>query len=270
MIFPPSTMKKITQRRKGTKRQRENKGMIFFFAFCLFFSSTLLSAETLWLREGLEQAHEGDYLVTSCNKTYTLLLIREKRGDSMVLEEISAPQVRLKGKPSSWKEWIAQGAPHHTSWVAYDVHLPSGQMHRCYSFSKNAFFSLPDEKNFFSTLIRIPFEKIPEERRKRTGWSDKNGLVTNGRRLWQPVMIFEGTVVSGITIDAWKTIWPKDNSELSGKTIEVYLPSDRNAYSSYFPYWLQITGTAARAMIRVVDSGKGLASPQPSLPETNS
>ena len=45
------------------------------------------------------------------------------------------------------------------------------------------------------------------------------------RPLWQPRMVIDGKPIQGVLFDAWKTDWPRDGSDLSNKTIEVYLPS---------------------------------------------
>ena len=78
-------------------------------------------------------------------------------------------------------------------------------------------------------------------------------------------MIVEGQVVPGVEFNAWRTRWIKDDSELSGKVIDIYLPKDADKHLSYFPYWLQISGVVGKAKVRIIDSGLGLRSPKPKL-----
>ncbi len=85
------------------------------------------------------------------------------------------------------------------------------------------------------------------------------------RPVWQPRLIIEGKPDDGVAFDAWRADWPRDGSDLSNKTIEIYLPKDNQSYPSYFPYWLQINGTAGKAKIRIIDSGSNLQSPKPPL-----
>ena len=48
--------------------------------------------------------------------------------------------------------------------------------------------------------------------------------------------------------------------------IDLFLPSDPEHALSYFPAWLEVAGALGRAQLRIVDSGKGLVSPQTALP----
>lgn len=222
-----------------------------------------LQAEELFLRNNLQRAQPGDYLVISANKTQTLMHIYDKQNQILTLEEIVVPESK-RAANVSWKEWVRQGAPENTSWVMYDIDLHTGKMIRYYSFSKKNWFEIPDADNFLSKLLNLKFTKIPNNARKRIGPKINSGPEL--RSLWQPRMVVEGKIIKGVMFDAWRTTWPRDGSELSGKTIEVYLPHDSQRYPAYFPYWLQINGAIGKAKIRMIDSGSQLQSPRPPLP----
>lgn len=217
----------------------------------------------LVLRNNLQLAQPGDYVVISANKTQTLLHIYSRQNQILTIEEIAVPE--SKRSPNiSWKEWVQQGAPDNSSWVMYDIDLQTGQMKRYYSFTKKNWFEIPDADNFLSKLLNLKFTKIPEEARKRIGPKIKSGPEL--RAIWQPRMVIEGKTIKGVKFDAWHTQWPRDNGDLSGKMIEVYLPSDSRCYPAYFPYCLQIHGAIGKAKIRIIDSGHKLQSPKPPLP----
>jgi hypothetical protein len=221
-----------------------------------------LHAEELILRNNLQRAQPGDYIVISANKTQTLLLIYAKRNPILTIEEIAVPENR-RSPNVSWKEWVSQGAPGNTSWVRYDIDLQTGQMMRYYSFTKKNWFEIPDADNFLSKLLNLKFTQIPDSARKRIGPKTRSG--PEMRPLWQPRMVVEGQTINGVVFDAWRTRWPRDGGDLSGKAIEVFLPRDSQRYPAYFPYWLQISGVIGKAKIRIIDSGSQLQSPRPPL-----
>jgi hypothetical protein len=234
------------------------KNLLFFLCLSIY----VQAQDTLFLRDNLQKTQPGDYLVLSSNKTDTLMHIYDKRGQLLTIEEITIPESK---HPSAfnWKEWIAQGAPNNTSWVMYEIDTVNGEMTRYYSFTKGGWFEISDSDNFLSKLLNLRFTKIPEKSRKRVGPKPISG--PDWRPMWQPSMIVEGQKVQGLRFDAWRTKWPKDASDLSGRTIEIYLPQDNQHYATYFPYWLQINGAIGKAKVRIIDSGNQLRSPKPPL-----
>lgn len=222
-----------------------------------------LSCAELVLRNNLQRAQPGDYIVISAGKTQTLLLIIGKKDPFLTIEEIAVPESKRQ-TDVSWKEWVKQGSPGNTSWVRYDVDLQTGKMVHYYSFTKKNWFEIADADNFLSKLLNLKFTLIPENARKRLGPKPRSG--PEMRPVWQPRLIMDGKQVDGVIFDAWRTRWPRDNSDLSEKAIEVYLPRDSQRYPSYFPYWLQINGAIGKAKVRIIDSGNQLQSPQKTLP----
>lgn len=230
---------------------------------CIYIAWTgTLQAEGLILRNNLQRAQPGDFLVISANKTQTLLHIYAKQDPILTVEEIAIPEGK---RPSNlnWQDWLSKNAPGNTSWVMYDIDLRTGQMVRYYSFTKRNWFEIPDGDNFLFKLLNLRLSQIPNDARKRVGPKPTSG--PDWRPLWQPRMVINGQPIKGVEFDAWRTKWPRDNSELSGKTIEVYVPRDSQRYPSYFPYWLQINGVVGKAKIRIIDSGSQLQSPKPPL-----
>lgn len=226
----------------------------------VFFGFTLV-AEEIVLKNNLQQAKPGDYLVISCNKTLTLMHMANKEDHVLTIEEIAVAE---NHQPSNWKEWVSKDAPGNTSWVKYEIDLTSGKMLRYYSYTKKNWYEISDADNFLSKLLTLKMSKIGDRARKRVGPKPFSG--PDMRPLWQPRLIVEGKPIEGVEFDAWKTDWPKDGSDLSNKTIEVYLPRDSQRYPSYFPYWLQINGAVGKAKIRIIDSGSQLKSPKGPLP----
>jgi hypothetical protein len=237
------------------------KKQIFFL---LIFSYWMmgLQADSLMLRDNLQQARPGDYLVIAAGKTNSLMHIYAKKDNIVTIEEVVIPETKCL-TPFVWKAWLVQGAPGHTSWVMYDIDLKTGEMLRYYSFTKRGWFDIPDADNFLSKLLNLRLTKIPDQLRRKVG---AKPFSSNDRRpLWQPRLVLEGQLIKNVPFNAWKTQWPKDGTDLSGKTIEIYLPYDNQLYPSYFPYWLQINGVIGKAKIRMIDSGRSLVSPKPPL-----
>lgn len=237
--------------------------------FLLFFLSSLpsltlgtesLPKNTIYLRDNLKRAQKGDYIVTMQSKSYTLLHIYNKGENELTIEEITVPTSRIDTKNFSWKEWVKQGAPYNTAWVMYVVNLNSGQMRDFFSFTKNEWCDLSKADNFLSTLLNLRLQFIPPSERRKVGPPPPT-TVPDRRRLWQPQMVVDGQTVEGVAFDAWRTHWPKDGGQLSGKLIEVFVPEENDKYPSYFPYWLQISGLVGKAKVRIIDSGTALESP---------
>ena len=236
-----------------------------FLTILLLFCCTYLGAqESIFLRDNLKRAIKGDYIVTAHNKNFTLLHIYDKKDALITIEEITVPTQRMQGRFPSWKEWIRQRAPYNTSWIMYTVNLNTGQMQEYYSLTKNAWFDMSQADSFLSTLLNLRLELVPMKDRRRIGLPPIIGA-TDRRPYWQPRLVIDGQEVGGVIFDAWQTKWPKDNSELSGKSIEVYVPHENDKYPSYFPYWLQISGLISNAKVRIIDSGTGMVSPAPPL-----
>lgn len=234
------------------------KKIVFF----LFFIPLLIAAqEVMELRQNLSRAQPGDFIVTMQGKNYTLLAIQSKTSATLTIQEITTISSRLKQSPGyGWRQWVEEGAPGSTSWVQYTIDLKTGQMQNFRSLQKTGWTDLPQRENFLTTLLNLKLKKIPIESRKKYGLVILTGT-DDPNKVWQPKMIVDGKQVDGVLFDAWRTQWPRDNTEMSGKTVEIYLPVEEGKYPSYFPYWLQISGTIGKAKVRIIDSGTHLKSP---------
>lgn len=231
------------------------------FLLCL---QTINAQETLYLRDQLMRTHPGDYIVTAQDKNFTVMLIRDKNDQQLTIEEISIPEQRFpKGEVHSWRQWVNEGAPGNTSWVAYTVSPYQGKMHSFYSHSKGRYCEVNQNDHFLCTLLSLKFFKTPDAERKRVGATFRQGASQELRPFWHPKLVVEGKTIPNIPFTAWRTRWPSDQTELSGKQIDVYLPDEKSGYPAYFPYWLEVSGIVGRAKVRIIDSGSQLTSPKP-------
>lgn len=236
---------------------------IFFLLFAVLITSG--AEATTYLRDNLKRAKKGDFIVTNQSKAYTLLHIYDKTANTLTVEEVTIPTQRIPKGKYTWRDWMTEGAPNHTSWVMYEINLNTGEMEEYYSFSNNGWYSVPQANNFLSTLLNLKLTPVPHKALKRIGPKPKAGI-EDQRKIWQPMMVVDGQKIDGVAFQALRTHWPRDGSELSGRTIEVYVPEEDQLYPSYFPYWLQISGMLGQAKVRIVDSGGDLTSPKPPLP----
>lgn len=239
-----------------------------FLTLLIFFISLSLPAcaeKELYLRGNLYRATPGDFIVTAQNKTYTLFYIKAKTESILTVEEVSVPAAKMPTQCVAWKEWLESGAPHHTSWIKYDIQLQTGTVLHHYSFSRKEWYAISQADNFLSTLLNLPLKRVPLSERKRVGPKSET---SECRQFWQPRMVVDGRIVENVLFNEWRATWPKDGTDLAGRTIEIFVPEESDTYPSYFPYWLQISGMIGKAKIRIIDSGSGLNSPSQTLYHT--
>lgn len=234
------------------------------FLFFALLQMQSLVADEIYLRDNLMRAKPGDYLVTAQGNHCALLLIRDKTKTTLTIEEVTIPGERFPKELGSWRQWVENGAPGHTAWVVYEIAPGSGEMHKFFSFTKNGWCDIADGDNFLGTLLNLRLVRMDASSRRRVGPMPREGC-KDQRPFWNPRVVVEGQTIKDVPFNSWKTRWPKDGSELSGKTIEVYLPKDGDKYPSYFPYWLQIGGVIGKAKVRIIDSGFSLRSPRPAV-----
>lgn len=240
------------------------KRLGLFFIISLFlinlFKNHAFAQEELILRDSLQRAQPGDYLVIAQNKAYTLLLIRSQESNKIDVEEISIPSQQIPEQGFSWRQWFEKGAPGNTCRIIYSILVPSGSIQNAFSVTKNEWISIPQSQSFLSTLLNLKLKMIPLAERKKVGPRPHADSIDR-RPLWQPPFVSDGKKISGVEFNGWRTRWPKDGSDLSDKVIEVYTPKDSSKYPTYFPYWLQVSGIVGKAKVRIVDSGSRLAVP---------
>ncbi|MDE3045161.1 MAG: hypothetical protein KGJ02_00735 [Verrucomicrobiota bacterium] len=235
--------------------------MIRWLFVCLLAVSFLQAAEFPLLQR-LEKAKTGDYIVLEANQTTTLLAIRALSPRSIVLEEISAPSNVLKKKPASWAEWIKNKAPGHTSWSMVEIDLKDRQILECYSFSRSAWLTQSPQESLIATLLHLPLVPIKADKRRKIGSPPLDGE-PDRRQIWNPPLIYNGQKLDNAIFDVYEAEWPRDGSELGGKTVCLYFDRDKH---SPLPYWIQVETTHVTASMRAIDSGKNLPSRFRSLP----
>jgi hypothetical protein len=230
----------------------------------IIFSTALPANQTLILKDNFSRAQKGDYIVTAQGKNNTVLHVVDKTENTLTIEEISLPASKASQKGFSWRKWVEDKAPGHSAWILYTVNLSNASMTDVYAWTRNGWRQAVLPNSFLPTLLNLKFTMIPHGERKKLGFTPSFSGSRESRSLWQPQMIVDGQIIKGVPFDAWKAVWPRDNSDLSGKSIEVYLPAESTKFLSYFPYWLQISGMIGKAKVRIIDSGAKLSSPVPS------
>lgn len=240
------------------------------FIFLLFFPA-FLNAQPIYLKNLMDSAEPGGYVVTEQNKTFTFLHIHDKKSDSIVIEEVTISAASFARHRMNWKDWFESGAPGHTAWTMSQINLQTGRLEETFSFTHQGWLDLADSNPFLTTLFNLSFHAVPENQRRRIGLAPGYGKPDH-RPIWNPRLIVEGQVIPNMQFSVWRARWPSDGSDLSRKMIEIYLPNTAASqhaprFPIYFPYWLEVEGKIGSAKVRIVDSGTGASSPKGSLPQ---
>jgi hypothetical protein len=221
----------------------------------LFIPLLCYAQEPFQLKNVLQRGQIGDFVVASHQKNYTLWHIKDRTDTSILLEEISVPKIRVKGMDQGWQSWVDSNAPQHIGWVAYTIDLLSGRILGLYSFDQGCWLSQDIPNRFLATLLNVPFYSVGDQERRRMG---KGSLASSP--YWNPPHFYHGSEILGQRFDQYITRWPADGTELSNKKVEIYLLQSLQ-YPSFFPYWLQVSGSFGKISIRIVDSGSRLYTP---------
>jgi hypothetical protein len=176
----------------------------------------------------------GDFVVTEYQKNLSFLRVHAMSPSSVFLEEINLPVHLAPKKPISWNTWIQEKAPGHTSWLLYQINLDDCKIVDCYSFSRESYITLSDGQSFFSCLMTLPLTQVPLSERKRIGPRPINDM-QDTRKLWNPPKIYHGKKIKEPHFQMLQATWPKDDSELSGKLVNLYFDQDQPDF--VFPYW---------------------------------
>jgi len=236
--------------------------------FFLFFSFLAFQVFALDFSQFLKESQAGDFVVIAQGKNYTLMHVYDRLENEVTFEEITAPCSFFSVPVISWRAWVRDRAPGHTAWVLYKVDLKTGKISSFYSLDKQCFLQIQEAENILSTLMKLPLYPLSEKERKKVGPPPDTGT-PDRRSFWQPKLIVEGKLLPQAKFHAFRTRWPEDTSELSGKPIDLYFPDPDPRYPSYFPYWIQVYGIVGKASLRVVDSGSAFVSPAPPIPTTH-
>ena len=224
----------------------------FAIIICSCVACTSCFADTLL--DAFKDAHAGDFVVYEYQKQITLLLIKEKNEKEVVFEEISAPQAIVDSYKSKWKTWVQEGAPSHTSWTIATMTLPAGAITSIYSFDTRTLITQDQAFSFLPILLQRPLHEVEPYQRKYVGPPPEPGE-QDFRKLWYPKIVYEGELIHP-GIQARRIFWPQDGSDLSGKTIDLYL-AEKPAIT-YFPYWIETSLGIKKMKLYVIDSGHNL------------
>ena len=219
----------------------------------LFLPFLCFAQEAFQLKNVLQRGQIGDFVVAAHQKNYTLWHIKDRQGTNLLLEEISVPSKRVQLSHGGWQGWVNEGAPQHVGWVAYTIDLSTGRVLGLYSFDQGCYLSQEIPNRFLATLLNVPFYKVSPQERRRVG---KGPMHTNP--YWNPPLFNNGVEIPGEPFDQYITRWPMDGTELSNKKVEIYILQSYQ-YPSFFPYWLQVSGSFGKVSIRIVDSGSHLS-----------
>ncbi len=223
-------------------------------------------AETL--QEKIETAslhgYQVAYVVTRHKSTVSFLRLHSYKAPYLYLEEISAPLKSVQDLKLPWNTWIANQAPHHTSWIIYKIHLPSSQVLSGFCFVKHSFLALTEETLFLPKLFSLPLEEVSASERKKIGPKPEDE-VEDRRKLWNPQKFFEGIKDASAQFSVKRATWPKDSSLLSLKSIDVYFDAKNPLFP--FPYWIEVGDGYNSLHFQVIDSGICKQSPFPNYPK---
>jgi hypothetical protein len=220
--------------------------------FLLLFLPIFLFSAPFTLKAKIEKGETGDYIVTQQDKSISLVRLREVTAQKLVLEEITAPAVSI-GTPSSWPNWVKEGAPGHTSWILYEIDTYKGEIIESYSVSQKNWVTI--DQPLLPKMLALPLSQTPQDARKRIGPPPQSGE-EDRRSLWLPPLVFQGKKVAKPTFEVFETRWPKDESDLDDCRLEFYFLADFP-----FPLWIEAMSTHYTLKIRTLDAGHHLSSP---------
>ncbi|MCH9630426.1 MAG: hypothetical protein S4CHLAM37_04250 [Chlamydiia bacterium] len=216
------------------------------------------------MKEKFENAESGSYIVTEFQNVLSLLRIHSLEEDKLYIEEINAPASSPLIKKKKWEEWIQNKAPGASSWLLYEIDLKKGTITDCYSFDQKTHINLENQQSFLATLMFLRLEPITGSDRKKIGPKPEDEA-SDQRKVWNPPKVVSGKKVKGTNFLAMRTKWPKDGSELSQRTIDLYF--DEKETSFPFPYWIEVGDTHNVFKLRVTDSGNCKNSPLKRMPK---
>jgi len=202
------------------------------------------------LKDRVDQIEAQDYIVYAHKSSFTLLTVRAVADQTITLEEITGALAQM---PSNWQKWLDEQAPFHTSWTTYVIDKKTFAV---IDTEAKADDELREAPPILTKLLSLELTPIAASDRKKIGPQPLPGEV-DLRKIWSPKIIFNNkevqTHVSGYTL-----VWPKDDSELSGRMLVVYVPD--SIALPYLPYWIEVLSGPLKFKVFAIDSGKKLKS----------
>lgn len=209
----------------------------------------LLALPFVSLKEEVPKAQKGDYIVYGYKESLVLVRVKENTPPILTIEEISAPRSCIE---SNWQEWLKNNAPGHTSWTVSRINIKEDKVESVYSVDDKEYVNSNPAFQFLPTLFRLHLTPIEAIDRKLIGPPPAPGE-PDFRKLWLPKIVYEGKEIHPQLL-AYRVRWPKDDSELSDRLIDVYIP--QNGALTYFPYWIEVFAGLGKAKIMAIDSGR--------------
>src|SRR5947207_1935591 len=139
-----------------------------FKTFIFFLFSILATTQAYCIpsmRENLEKAKPGDYIVAAVGKNYTLLHLYDKQGDHLKVQEIVVPMNRATKYQNAWPNWLRQGAPNNTCWIKYDINTASGNIEKAYSVTQKQWAPINKNASFLPVLLNLQLTAVPAAER---------------------------------------------------------------------------------------------------------
>ena len=161
----------------------------------LFLSPLLIFCITL--KDKLLQAETQDFIVTSLDKNYTILAIKKKTNDFLVIDEICIPQNRIANldlKKIDFREILKisknEDENLYSSYITYLIDIKNDKLVNSYSYTRDAYLS--NGSNFFMhKLFSLKMNFIKEENRRKIG-PKPMGDEMDTRKLWSPMVKYDG------------------------------------------------------------------------------
>lgn len=208
------------------------------------------------------KARVGDFAIYQNNPDVTILSIAEKTIDSITISEITLPRKtysNIKGR--DLHTWVKQNAPGHSSWTVMEIDQKSLQVLSTYSISRKVHLNLHSTDTIIASLLSLNVKEMDKSKVPKIG--PRAASKKDMRPIWVPNMIVDSKKQTPQKVDVYTSTWPKDDSFLSSRVINLYILDD-----FAFPFWIQIEGAVGSKKMMAIDSGKNLPKPTISTPAT--
>lgn len=220
--------------------------MTSYYLVLLFFCTSLFGFS---LGDSLKNGEKGDYVVYEEGKTAVLFHIFESSSNTLVIEEIHAPSSKIKRYIDDIPAWVENRAPHHTSWLLFELDKTTMKILEVYSASKKNFLKKEEIGSLFEVLAGRPLTLVEENLRK-TRKKDK--------KIFSPTKGVKGKKLLNIEADLYQGSWPKDRSIIENAKLFLYFDKKE---PTTFPYSIEVTkGGKKNVKFNQLDQGKGLHS----------
>lgn len=215
--------------------------MFKVFAIILSFLLFPLQGQNYVLKESLQKAETGDYMVYETARFYTILYVTSKQDALITLEEISVAVDcinTLQGckEPFDFVSFVKKGALNASAWMTYHCDLAKGSVLKTFSHTRK---SEQAPSPLLATLINLPCTKPTTRKMTKKGTP------------WNPPLHFQGKAYHEVT-EEWTGTWPQDGSPLAGAHLSLFTAKPPLLP---LPYWIELQKDQRRVLLRSVASG---------------